>query len=424
MRRRPGGEVVVAPAMSVPLGAQKDDHPAKAIVRILADARSQLGLDIAFISEFTSDKRVFRFVDGRVESGGIEVGSGDAIENSYCGRIVFGEAPNLMANAQLERSVADMPVTKTLRIGAHISVPIVFSDGRIYGTFCCFSQSPDESLTQRHVELIRMMADLVTEHLESEAMVEETRRLAFERVAEVIDQTALQMVFQPIVELSSKRCVGVEALARFGSQHHHTPDLWFAEAWTAGLGMKLEIEAARLAITGAMEDLPAPTFLSINISPETALSDDLIELLRSTDAERVVLELTEHAAVSDYPPLRSALNKIRSFGTRIAIDDVGTGYSGLQHLLELHPDLLKLDLAITQGIQNDPLRYALAEAVSSFGSRSGLAVVAEGIECEDEASVLKELGIRFGQGYHFGRPERLGSAVAGLDRTEADEASA
>lgn len=382
------------------------ENPAKAISRILAEARSLLDMEIAFVSEFTGDRRVFRFLDGQTEPAGLEVDGSDPLEDAYCSRVVAGVIPCLIPDAQSEPGVADMAVTRGLGVGGHISVPIIFSDGRVYGTFCCFSQVPSEHLNQAHVSMLRAMADLVTEHLERDELKAENRRQAAARVCDVLDGQKIEMVFQPIVELCSSKVLGMEALARFQVEPSRTPDVWFEEAWTAGHGVELELAAVNAA-AAALDILPPDYFLSINISPETALSQDLLVFLAKTRSERIVLELTEHSRVAQYGPLRGALDMIRGFGARIAIDDVGTGYAGLEQLLELRPDILKLDLSITRGIDSDPLRHSLAASVAQFASEADLWLIAEGIETAAEAKKLSTLGINLGQGYHYGRPIRM-----------------
>lgn len=391
-------------------GSASQDQPAKVIARILADARMKMGMEVAFVSEFTGGCRIFRFVDGDTSSVGVEVDGSDPYEEAYCSRIVDGRLPNLIPDAQMEPGAADLAVTKKLGIGAHVSVPIVFSDGRIYGTFCCFSQSPNHSLTERDLEVIRSMAGLVSDQLESDELQAETRRLGTDRIRRVLDGRDLVMVYQPIIELASSVPVGVEALARFETDPQRTPDLWFNEAWTVGLGVDLELVAARAAVA-QLEHLDSRLYMSINISPETILSPELMRFLGDVDTDRIVLEVTEHSRIADYPPVQRALKEVRKRGVRIAIDDVGTGYAGLQHLLELQPNILKLDVSITSDVDTDAMRRSLAGAVATFGSDMGLAIVAEGIETRAEADTLQRLGIGFGQGYYLGRPAPFGRSV-------------
>ena len=120
----------------------------------------------------------------------------------------------------------------------------------------------------------------------------------------------------------------------------------------------------------------------------------------------VVLEITEHAAVESYSLLRSSLAELRQL-VRIAVDDVGAGYSGLRHILEISPDLLKLDIALVRGVDGDAAKRALISGILSFARDAGCRVVAEGIETEAEERVLAGLGVELGQGLLFGRPDRL-----------------
>ena len=118
-----------------------------------------------------------------------------------------------------------------------------------------------------------------------------------------------------------------------------------------------------------------------------------------------MLELTEHERIVDYEALRPWLDDLRSDGVRIAVDDAGAGYAGLQQIVGLQPDIVKLDLALTRGIDKDPVRRALARCLVSFAEEIGAVVLAEGIETHSELEVLRALGIPLGQGYYLGRPE-------------------
>jgi EAL domain-containing protein (putative c-di-GMP-specific phosphodiesterase class I) len=132
------------------------------------------------------------------------------------------------------------------------------------------------------------------------------------------------------------------------------------------------------------------------------------------------MELTEHLKVDDYPRLHCALDAIRERGTRLAIDDAGAGFAGLSHILKLGPDLIKLDRDITTGINHDPIRRALAGALVTFAADTGAELIAEGIETAAELDTVRNLGVRYGQGYHLGRP----AAVASLPTSVATQRKA
>jgi EAL domain-containing protein (putative c-di-GMP-specific phosphodiesterase class I) len=121
----------------------------------------------------------------------------------------------------------------------------------------------------------------------------------------------------------------------------------------------------------------------------------------------VILELTEHAPVDDYTALRSALGRWRERGLRLAVDDAGGGYSSFSHILELSPELIKLDASLVRDLHSSPHRQALARAVISFANEMGVQVVAEGVETEAELVELRRLGAHLAQGFHLGRPRTI-----------------
>jgi EAL domain-containing protein (putative c-di-GMP-specific phosphodiesterase class I)/DNA-binding response OmpR family regulator len=221
---------------------------------------------------------------------------------------------------------------------------------------------------------------------------------------------SMHMVFQPIRSLADGAAVGVEALARFDIQPTRSPDKWFAEAASIGEGVRLELHAIKAALE-QFPDLEPDEFMAFNTSSITALSPSLSDVLTGLPCERIVLELTEHVAVKNYPELLDRLDELRSRGVRIAMDDTGSGYSGLQHLLVIKPEIIKLDRALIDGIVDDPARRALASAMVSFADELGSTVVAEGIETADDLDTLRSLGVHWGQGYHLGRPAPLSDRV-------------
>jgi EAL domain-containing protein (putative c-di-GMP-specific phosphodiesterase class I)/CheY-like chemotaxis protein len=220
------------------------------------------------------------------------------------------------------------------------------------------------------------------------------------------DERALTMAFQPITRLRERAVVGVEALARFAGPPTRAPSLWFAEAETVGLREELELSAARQAI-GALPELPPAAYLTINVSPTTLVRSGFRKLLANADGSRLVVEVTEHAPIQDYASLSEALKALRELGIRFAIDDAGAGYSSLRHILELNPDLIKLDISLIRNIHRDTSKQALAAGLISFAAKIDASIIAEGIERHAEAAKLLELGVEYGQGYLLGRPGPL-----------------
>jgi EAL domain-containing protein (putative c-di-GMP-specific phosphodiesterase class I)/DNA-binding response OmpR family regulator len=217
--------------------------------------------------------------------------------------------------------------------------------------------------------------------------------------------TALEFhsVFQPIVDLDSLAIVGYEALTRFTDGTR--PDLRFTEAASVGLGHDYELAAIEAALAGA-SDLPEEAFLTLNMSPGLVLESGrrLRKLIGGT-TRRLILELTEHVPIDDYAALRKAIGTLGN--VELGVDDAGAGYASLRHILELRPTFAKLDISLVRGIETDELRQALVAGLVYFALRSGCNLVAEGVESEGEASVLRQLGVEFAQGFLFGRPEPI-----------------
>jgi EAL domain-containing protein (putative c-di-GMP-specific phosphodiesterase class I) len=216
------------------------------------------------------------------------------------------------------------------------------------------------------------------------------------------DPDDLTLVFQPIVDLAGVRIAGYEALSRFPGTAG--PDVWFAAAADAGLGPELEALALHKALA-AVPALPADTFLTVNVSPHLLGTEPVQDALATRpDLHRVVVELTEHTAVDDLDLLRRQTDELRGRGALIALDDAGSGYSGLQQLAGLRPQLVKLDRALVTDIDTDPVRMALAEMVGEFAGRIDAWLLAEGIETPGELAAFTRLGVPLAQGWLLGRP--------------------
>jgi EAL domain-containing protein (putative c-di-GMP-specific phosphodiesterase class I) len=197
--------------------------------------------------------------------------------------------------------------------------------------------------------------------------------------------------------------VAVEALSRFEAEPHRSPDRWFADAAALELSVAIEL----VAIRGALEHLDALSpgvRLSVNASPTTVCTAALGDVLAAIPGERLSIEITEHAPVDDDTASRTALARLRSRGLQAMVDDLGAGFASLTHIVDLNPDVIKLDLSLIRGIDTDPVRRALTAALLSFAGEIGASIVAEGIETGGELEALRVLGVRHGQGYLLARP--------------------
>jgi EAL domain-containing protein (putative c-di-GMP-specific phosphodiesterase class I) len=210
------------------------------------------------------------------------------------------------------------------------------------------------------------------------------------------------MHLQPILALSTGAVSGWEALARFPHLDGSPPDHVFAAATEIGLGPDLEALAVAKALEAAA-GRPAGTTVSVNASPSALGSRALLDVL-PRDLAGIQVEITEHEHVTDVGTLLVDIARLRSRGARIAIDDVGEGYAGLQRLMDIRPDLLKLDRSLVTGIDVEPARAALVEAIVRFAARTGAWVCAEGVETLAELAAVADLDVAQAQGWAIGRP--------------------
>ena len=210
--------------------------------------------------------------------------------------------------------------------------------------------------------------------------------------------------YQPIVRLTDGVIVGYEALSRFivGS-----PEDWFRGAAAVDLGVSLELHAIRRSLMGMTRAFLDGEYLSINCSPATAASQGLVDLLQRHNPSRIVIELTEHSQIAEYRTLRPAMDRLRGMGVRLAVDDAGSGYASLQHILRLSPQIIKLDRTFVEGIAGSPAQCGMIQSLVDFCKITHAAIVAEGIETRTQLEIVRRLGVTHGQGYLLGAPQPL-----------------
>ena len=384
-----------------PATAAEASNPVDAI---LDAVREHLGMEIAFTSRFRDGRREFTHIRSSIPVS-VVPGDSEPLEDTFCHRILAGRLPQLIHNAQDYEVALEMGLTRALPVGAHLNVPLRLADGTVYGTFCCVSREADYSLTDRDLNTLRAFADLAAGQIECDLIADHRQAIARQRIEAVLAANRIGMVFQPIHRLADGTPIGVESLSRFpghGDGEWPLPSDWFTSAADSGLGLELELLAIESALL-ALPDLPPNLYMSVNASPNTAASGALEPLLKGIPAHRVVIELTEHSLITDFAALKEAVARLRGLA-RIAIDDVGAGYSGLCRIVDLRPDLLKLDMSLTRQIDSDEVRLALAQALVGFARRTGSKIIAEGVETMAEAGSLRAIGIGYGQGYVFSRP--------------------
>ena len=384
---------------------QQSASSRQTIMSSLSAIRKHLGMSVAYVSEFVNGRTLFRYVDAPGLSHLIKEGDMYDADELYCLNILDGKLPELIPNTELFQAASSMPITQTLRIGSHLSIPIYLNDGEPYGMFCCFGPNPNHSLNHRDLETMRLFVNLAAQQIQSDMEQTLQMREKRSRIMETLETSAFAIAYQPIVDLGGMHPSGYEALCRFSAEPYRTPDVWFNEAAEVGLSIELELAAIREAV-GIIDTLDPEQYISVNVSPATMLSAHFVDTFSRLPLSRIVLELTEHAVIDDYEQFTKILSPLRRRGLRLAVDDAGAGHSSLRHIVQLSPDYVKVDMSLTRNVDSDLARRALIGALLFYTRETSAQIIAEGIETQAELQTLKLLGVRRGQGYLLGRPSQ------------------
>ncbi|MGH8892898.1 MAG: sensor domain-containing phosphodiesterase [Actinomycetes bacterium] len=394
------------------MSAKRRSEAEQQVGELLDTARKSLHLSVAFLSRLDGATQHLEVVESSVPLV-FRDGQTQRQETSLCQAVLDGRLPPVMPDLRAFPEAMKLPASRIPRIRSFVSVPVRLSDGRLYGTFCAAGLTSDKGLTKRDQSLMEVLAQAASVIIEPDVRERERRAEVEGRLEPLLASGGPTVVLQPIVELATGRRVGAEALSRFPADWERPPDVCFAEAHSVDLGHQMEVAA----LHRAAEHLGGVTgYVSMNVSPATLLTPECPALLTTLPLRRVLLELSEHDPVDDYDALRSTLAPLRALGMRLAIDDVGAGFSSLRHIVVTAPDVIKLDRSLVDGVAGDPVLRTLVRSLVDFARGSGADVVAEGIETAEDAAVLDTLGVGYGQGWHFGRPgppERLGAAAPG-----------
>ncbi|SDO07323.1 EAL domain-containing protein [Geodermatophilus sp. DSM 45219] len=370
------------------------------IADLLVTAKKSLDLSVAFLSRLDGTTQHLEVVETSVPVL-VQEGAKVRQDTSFCQAILDGKLPAVIPDVKRYPAAMALPSARIPRIRSYVSTPVVLSDGSLYGTFCAFGFTSDKQLGKRDEALVKVLAGAAAVIIEPEVREQQRRSEIEGRLDPVVAEGGPVVLLQPVVDLATGTRVGAEALSRFPAGWGRTPDVVFAEAHSVGMGHALELQA----LERAAEHLDrVGGYVAMNVSPATLLTPACGELLRRLPLHRVVLELTEHDAVEDYDRLSAALAPVRAAGLRLAIDDVGAGFSSLRHIVVTAPDVIKLDRSIVTGLAADRVLATLVGSLVSFAHGCGAHVVAEGVETAEDATALRALGVDHGQGWYFGRP--------------------
>lgn len=371
-------------------------------------------------------------------------------QSSFQGMAAREQRPKLTADAYVDRRLSPRvrAINKQWGTRSWAVIPLMHNDTAI-GSLLLAARAPDafgdtdvdamlalsefvSALIGAHSELSMLLAHVMTDSDERGQRALTARFIAsviLPEAAEIKGQQhrldallaqpdTLEAVFQPIVHLASGTTVAYEGLTRFPASSELTPAQWFGVARRLGRGVALE-HAALCTTLAAARRIPGQYPVAVNLSPSAALEPAIHDALMTQD-RALVVEITEHEPFPD--GLGAVLTHLRDRGIRVAVDDAGAGYASFTQLLRLRPDVIKIDGELIAGIDDDPVKRALATALKAMASELHAKTVAEAVETPSQLQTLVRLGIEYGQGFHLGRPQpgaRL-ATQSGRDPVVAD----
>ena len=331
---------------------------------------------------------------------------------------------------RLDRGVSDA-MRAAERIKAVLTLPFRLSDLEIR-VDCAIGcailnhgvSSADEVLRNAQFALKRAKKIGVTQIYEPIQAQAVRRRFSIETELRcAIEADELTLAFQPLVHLETGRIAGFEALSRWEHQGQKvSPSEFIPVAEESGLIVQLGRWALDKAVSTLRDwdrqaGLQIPVGMSVNLSPIQISRDDVAAAVSGALASngisgsRLTLELTEGAIIQDPDRAAKALNALKKFDVRIAMDDFGTGFTSLASLQRLPIDILKIDQSFVSQMIADPDSTAIVRAVLSLARALGMETTAEGIDSEDLAEMLTESGCTYGQGYHYSEPLTASEAI-------------
>lgn len=366
--------------------------------KVLNALRETYGMDVAFISRFDRGNRIFDEMDSGpgIAIPGLERGGSGPARDSYCLRVLEREIPSVIHDARVLAAVQDIPATQGIPVGAHISVPIRLSDGSCFGMLCAFGRKPDATLSPRDQAMFELCAELLARDIETSG-----QRGGHADRPQVAGGD-FGFALQPIYDLTRSVPVGYEMFTRFAPELGPTEEV-FRRGRYLDLITPLE-EVILHRAPGVLRHIPADAFLAVNLSISTFEEFDTGPLLQAAGKGRLVLELTEHERVADYDRLAAKVAVAQASGLRLAIDDVGAGYASFRHVMQLRPDIVKIDRSLISGIEGAVAQASFVTALRDYAAATGTLLVAEGIERPAERAWLVDHGIGLGQGFLLGRP--------------------
>ncbi|MAM63011.1 EAL domain-containing protein [Maritimibacter sp. UBA3975] len=370
---------------------------------LLDGVRQEAGFDAVFIARIAGAER-------RVEAVAADPAADTTLRaGQVCG---LGECPVVAAAVATDPSPFATIIPATIWPGSPgdgaAGVALRLSSGEVFGVL--------GGVARRVVADAEARLRVTASHLAVALDVLHDDALAAQRLRgklrDLIRAQRFRPVFQPVLDLVTGDVIYREGLTRLEDNVGMSVPEVIAAAHSVGLGPEVELGFAR-AILAADRAWPDAAGVAINLS-ETTLHAPAFEAFLAEEAEPgITVELTEHEPVRDYPALAARVAQMRSAGLSLAIDDAGAGYTSLRHILDLKPDVRKMDAALSTRVDTDPEALALFRALQGYCDETGTILVIEGIERAEQLAALSSVGVRYVQGFHVGAPEETAQSSVG-----------
>lgn len=332
-----------------------------------------------------------------------------ALSARHALRIGPGEALLLRNLCPLgEERLMDQAFSLKMSLQAALRKHTISALGREFDIEVGFSVLHESPFTEKERALHEAIGD--ARHMAQGAVNLEAIKLS-SVFRSIVRNGQIHVLFQPIYDFKKGTVLAWEALSRGprGSEFE-SPALLFDFAEQTGQLFVLE-QTCRAKAIETVGTLAAGQRLFLNIHPRAVVDPTFapgrtLELIRACglEPENIVFEITERHSIKDFSSFHKTLDHYRSQGFKVAVDDAGTGYSGLSTIAALQPDYIKVDMSLVRDIDKDPVRRALMETMVTLAGRIGSEIIAEGIETKGEAGALIEIGVHYGQGYFLSRP--------------------
>lgn len=374
---------------------------------VLENARKQYNFEIAFIIRFKGETAIVEnlSVGASAADLGLVAGVSVPLNESFGTKVAEGLAPRYVADGRNEQFLARQPFLGDFPVASYVATPIFSRENGLLGVLVCASRTPRTNAMHVPLLAFEQFSRYAALDLDMLIGIERTDRDIRDMVSGVIKRKQFTQYFQPVVDQFSGGVLYFEGLTRLTELPGLDVPQLLALSQQVCMMTQLEIAFAE-ALKQAATKLDCDAKVGLNFSETTLLSDAFLRFLARYDHRNTIIELTEHCPVDQPDALRERVKLARKFGVKIALDDTGAGFSAIRNILVLEPEILKADKILVETLENTKVAQRLLAVLDRFCRESGSVMVVEGVERDSQLACLREIGVRYVQGYFIARPAK------------------